>query len=146
VKLFKKFINLPRIIKAVFALNKALSLHVAGKNKEALTQLEKHKEILKDKSISYYLTRGRIQIDSDPDYRKAIEDFSQGISIINSKRKMKPNKREYLLAWTKYCIAWCYFELGEKDTAEHWRSESEKHYFDIENVPQITKSEFPMKW
>ena len=108
IRLFKKIKSLPKIITAISALNNVLELQAAGKDKEALTLLDKYTGILKGKSISYHLNRGRILFNGYHDYKNAIEEFSQGITLIDSKRKIKPNRREYLLAWTKYMIARCY--------------------------------------
>jgi len=141
----KRIKKLSNKFKAIFALNRAISLQEVGRDKEALHLLDKHTEMLKGKFLGYHLNRGRILINADHDYKNAIEEFYQGISVIDSKRKMKPNKQEYLLAWTKYMIAWCYAELGEKNTAEHWRNEHAKHRFDYDSVPSITRNEFPMK-
>lgn len=144
MKLLDKIKVLPKIIKAAFVLDRAWQLQVSGKSTEALNLLNKHKEILNGKSISYHLNCGRLLFIANYDYKCAIEEFSQGVSLINSKKKLKSDKREYLLAWTKYMIALCYEEMGEKETAERWRTEYKMHKFDIDRVSKITKKEFPI--
>jgi tetratricopeptide (TPR) repeat protein len=138
----KKIIKLPKLIKALSDESKAIRLYSSGRPKEALRLLDKHTEIRK-MDFKYHLNRGRCIFVAYHDYEKAIEAFSQGLSLVKSECKIKSNDRKYIFAWIKYMIAWCYHEIGETEISEYWRTESEKHHFDFDKVRRLIKCEFP---
>ena len=146
MKIFKIIKFLPRAIKGALTLYSVVDLQVNKKFEEALILLEKDKDVLEGKNFKYHLHRGRILVNARDDYKAAIEEYMQGISLLNSDKKINSNRREYCLAWAKYVIAGCYYDLGEKEIAETWRTESEKHDFDIDRVSTGIKGSFPMKW
>ncbi|MCH7651592.1 MAG: hypothetical protein IIA63_10605, partial [Nitrospinae bacterium] len=140
MKLIKFIKAFPKAIKAAFVLREVLELQVAGKQKEALTLLDKHKEFFEGRLYRYHLFRGRILFVTYDDCKNAIKEFSQGIHLIKSRKFLKPNTREYLLTWTKDMISRCNLELGKNDEADHWQKECQKHHFDIDKIPKKIKS------
>jgi len=147
MNIFKKIKLLPRIIKGTLALINVRDLQINGEYEEALALLEKYKDLFEGKNFEYHLNRGRILLNSRSDFKTAIEEYLQGISLLApDKRRMNPNWREYYLAWAKYAIGWCYYALDEKDVAKNWRTESEKHDFNNEKIPENIRSAFPMRW
>ncbi len=146
MKLFKKIKLLPRVIKGTIALIKARDLQINGKYEEALILIDKYKDLFEGKDFQYHLNRGRILFSDRRNCKSAIEEYLKGVSLVNSDKRINSNEREYYLAWAKYVIAWCYDELGEKDVAEDWRTESEKHDFNNEKIPENIRSAFPMRW
>jgi hypothetical protein len=111
-----------------------------------LILIDKYKDLFEEKNFKYHLERGRILFSDRRNCKSAIEEYLKGISLVNSDKKINSNEREYYLAWAKYAVAWCYDELVEKDVAEGWRNESEKHNFNYEKIPEYIRTAFPMRW
>ncbi len=63
-------------------------------------------------------------------FRYTIKQWGEKQAKIYSEKLLNENNRQYLLSYTKYVIGLDLYELGQKDEAENWRTDSEKHKFD----------------
>lgn len=142
--IMKNILNLPTSIRTSRALIRAEDLQREEKYQEALSLLDSIPDFKKAISFSYHLCRAKILFYGFMEFKKAIESLHHAILIINSKKRMRSQNREYLLRWTKFLIARCYSELEEAETAEQWRVEYEKHCFDYDKVFSLYKSEYPI--
>jgi len=146
MKFWKRLISFPKIFRASLALQKCKDLQTEGKYPEALAEILKSKNMFEGNNFGYHLNLGRIYCNFKKDHLSSMAESKLALSLINSDIRLSENNRQYLLSYTKYVIGLDLYELGEKDEAEKWRTESEKHYFDIEKCSNNFRHTYPMPW
>jgi len=146
MKFWKRLISFPKIFRASLALQKCKDLQLEGKYPEALAEILKSKNVSEGKNFSYHLILGKIYCNFKKDHLSSIVESKIALPLIYSEKLLSENNRQYLLSYTKYVIGLDLYELGEKDEAEKWRADSEKHKFDIEKCSEGYRHYFSMPW
>lgn len=139
----KFFINFPSNIRFALLLNKAECLDADGYSDEAFELFLSMKHRFNEKSYRYHLSLGRLYLDYKQDYSKAIDEFKKAVVVLNKKKFLKENDRQYYLSYSKYVIVKCLNALTEFEEADTWRGQCESHEFDLEKVSESARRVFP---